>query len=459
MEMKFGTEGWRAEIADSFTLPNVRRLAEAVSLFLGRRQKVLVGYDGRFLSQEAARQAAEHLSARGHCVFLSAQPCSTPALTLSVKKMRGRLGFMVTASHNPAEFNGVKLKGPEGGPLSEISLSQIRSKIPADAPLPATAKPKPFSPLALHRKSLMKAVALARLRRSSFRVVVDGMYGTACGVFEELLGKGRVSLLRSKPDPLFGGSSPEPIEENLSELKKAVVTRAAHAGFALDGDGDRLSAVDSGGRYVNSHKLFAVLAEQMAREKKIRAIGKTVSVSFLLDRIAKGRNLAIQETPVGFKYLSPLLKNGSCQICGEESGGIGFSDYLPDRDGALTALRVLEAMAKRKCSLRDLVEENEKRYGPSFYMRQDIPIGKAISLQEIASQKKEFHPKSLAGRSVAKSQTTEGGVKYILEDDSWLLLRASGTEPILRIYAESATFAFVKKLIEAGVSLFHHAIR
>jgi len=476
--IKFGTDGWRGVMAEDFTFPNLRRVAAGTVAFLqknppSRRGPLLVGYDRRFFSKEFAHCLADFFKRNGFEVKVSRTPIPTPALSVSVVSHKSPWGFMITASHNPAMYNGYKIKEGSGRSAPEEVTKQIEQLIPDVAspppPLPMGEGRNPQSPLPVGEGGPPKAVGEATfdffkdyenylkkrldwkiLQRVRARVVLDHLYGVAAGIPEKLLNKSAITFfpLHAKEDPLFGGLHPEPIECNLSELQKEIRTRRALVGFAFDGDADRLGVMDEAGRYLTPHQVFPLLLLYGVEKKGWKGkVVQSVSLGALGERIAQAHHLPFEEVPVGFKHIAQRMVSEDIVAGGEESGGYGFKGGLPERDGILSALFFLEMLATSRQTPSQLLRAMEKRFGAARFKRSDIPLKQPIQdktrfSQDITSRL----PDRIAGSRVAQVRTQDG-VKIVLADGAWILMRPSGTEPLMRTYAESDRWERTDKLL------------
>ena len=462
--IKFGTDGWRAIIAEDFTFENIRVVSQAIADYVkgsGTGRKIAVGYDTRFMGREFACAVAGVLAGNGINVFLSKEPTSTPALSLSIKQNGFTGGIMVTASHNPPHYSGIKYKADYAGPADPDIIKGIEdllSKNPTQAlPFEEGEKKGLIKELDFNRphlKFLKSYLDLKALKRLKAKILVDVMHGAGDHLVEKILEGGACGIrtIHSDNNPGFGGIAPEPIERNLQELIALVKKEKCDIGLATDGDADRIGAVGPDGKFITSSQIISLLLVHFVEDKKWSgAVAKTISASFLIDRIAKAFKLKLYETPVGFKHICKLMQTDDILIGGEESGGIGFKNYVPERDGTLAGALLLEMMAHRKKSISRIVKDIEKRFGRFCQERADLeyPDDKKARL---FSQLKENPPKALLGKKVTEIKTYDG-IKLICEDKSWILFRASGTEPILRIYCETGSEKTVKKLLAFGKQL------
>jgi phosphomannomutase len=448
IDLRFGTDGWRGIIADDFTMENVRKVAAAISRYVVRcedpRQGVLVGYDHRYAADRAAAVVAEVISSTGTPVWLADKPCPTPAISLLVRQRNAAGGVVVTASHNPARWNGIKYKATYGSSALPSIVAQIEkelehvlhSSVPALPPRPELIHS--FDPRAPYLATIEKLVDWDRLRAANFRFLADPMHGSAAGLLRELFSRNGVHCdeIRGSRDPLFGGVHPEPIEPHIEALRQAVLAGRYDAGFAADGDGDRIGAVDRDGSFINPHQIFALLFQHLAGARNLPGdVAKTFSVTKLIDKLAKKLGRKLHEIPIGFKYVCELMLEQNILIGGEESGGIGTSLYLPERDATVSALLLAELMAWRRQSLGEMVRALHAEFGEHHYGRLDLdlqPGQKEKALAHFANAKLE----KFLDWPILRREDMDG-IKVYLGDTGWVLVRASGTEPILRAYAET----------------------
>jgi len=465
--IKFGTEGWRAVIAADYTYANVRRCADAVARELnarsgGARQTVVVGFDTRFMSDKFAYAAAETLAKNGVDALLFDRPAPTPSCALAVRDRGAQAGVMITASHNPPEWNGFKVKASFGGSAPSDQIARIEGYLEradgetsdAGASGAKTGTITPFDPLPGYIDSLRQSVNLAKIQSAGLNIIADAMHGAGAGVLNRVAANGAsqnsvVEEIRSEPNPAFPGmKQPEPIDENLTPLKQRVAaTAGASVGIAFDGDADRLGVVDENGRYMSAGEVFAILVYQtLERRAKVGPIVCTITMSSMIDKIARRYNAKAHRTPVGFKYVAPVMMSENCVIAGEESGGYAFSGHIPDRDGVASALVFLEAMAQSGKSPTELLRELHDLVGEHAYYREDLTISDA-QRQTIAQALADYKPDKLRGMKVV-SVNRSGGMKVNLTDDGWwVACRLSGTEPLLRVYAEAPDRQTAQELV------------
>ncbi len=463
VEIRFGTDGWRGVIDEDFNEANVRLVARAVAEYLHDAKPeghgVLVGYDNRYKSEVFARVAAEELARCGLPTVLSASSLSSPALSYAVHHRQAQGGVMITASHNPPQFNGFKFKANYGGSaLPEITeqierhLQRVLSGEPAGVYEPAELRTENLTTAYLeHLKTL---VDLPRILDARWKMVTDAMHGSGAGYLRALLegGRGRVTAIRENRDTQFGGVNPEPIAPNLGALMETVVREGADIGIALDGDADRVGAVDEKGRFVDSHRIFAITLYHLVQRRGWRGrVVKTISTTNMIDALCERFGLPLTVTPIGFKYICENMLKGDVLIGGEESGGIGIQHHIPERDGVLMGLMLLEAMTLGEKKLSELVQEVFDLVGEHHYNRIDLHLAREempAARQRVA----QTEAREVAGLPV-KAIDRMDGTKFLFEDGAWLLLRASGTEPVVRVYAEASSPELVERLLKAGEAL------
>lgn len=481
--LKFGTDGWRAVIGQQFTFANVERMAQAACEALlerGGAGPLLVGYDHRFLSDRFARAAADVAAANGLDVKLADQPATTPCMSWAVREQGAIGAFILTASHNPYEYNGFKIKEPHGGSASPALTADIERRLgPHEAVKRTGGRPlELFDPRPAYLAQLGRMVDLERiqaelsprgaltspLRWPELLTVADSIGGAAAGYMSRLFGLNRAQTefaapqflveIRAVRDPLFFGVNPEPIAQNLGALCEAVKREASRypmaMGVAFDGDGDRVGAVDADGSFVNSHQIFALILRHLVEDKGWSGgVVKTFSTSRMISRLAESYGLPLHEVPIGFKYVCDKMLTEDILIGGEESGGIGLKGHLPERDGILCGLLLMELCLERRKSLGDQIAELSDRFGPHFYDRVDLHLARVEDGKRVVESVAQGAPARVDGTSVTDVQTLDG-VKMVFEDGAWLLLRASGTEPVLRVYAEAPDPSRVSRLLGFG---------
>lgn len=463
-DVRFGTDGWRGIIADDFTFGRLRRVAlasadyfESQARELGRR--VIVGYDRRFFSREFALTVYGVLRARGLEAMLVDRPCPTPAVSLMVKETQSAWGVMLTASHNPALYNGFKIKDKHGRSAPPDVTAAIESRLGRE---PATGDVRPLDPRHLFDfrpaffRFLRSRLDMTVLRRLSGRIVFEYLHGVGAGLPEQVLkGSGLQAIaLHHEPDPLFGGLHPEPIDPWLNTAKREVRRSRALAGIALDGDADRLGVVDNLGTTLTPHQVFPLLALHAIETRGLKGkVVQAVSLGVLSERIASHFGLPFEEVPVGFKHVAERMLSEPVAAGGEESGGYSIGGGLPERDGVLNGLLLLELCASRRKPLNAIVREMEARFGPSRFRRVDFAVPEPITDKtRFAQQVRSRIPDRLMGQTVQDIRDGDG-VKVVLRSGEWVLLRPSGTEPLLRTYAETRSWERTARLLLWAKSL------
>ncbi|MBI5150676.1 MAG: phosphoglucomutase/phosphomannomutase family protein [Candidatus Omnitrophica bacterium] len=464
-EIKFGTDGWRGVISDNFTFKNVGIVAQAVSEWINRDirpgdlspKSAAVGYDTRFLSDEYARLVSCVLARNGINVFLSDTAIPTPALSYGVIRTKSVAGVMITASHNPAKFNGIKIKTDKGGGAPAEITNKVESyfsqtsvqTIPFDQAV-AEKKIREHDFKADYLKFIKGYIDLKRIRKARFKVLTDAMHGSGNGLMAQVLkGTGiRLTLMRDDVNPSFDGGKPEPVVAYLSGILKRVKQEKFDLGLVLDGDADRIAAVAPGGEFIHPQKILGLLALHLLRNRgRAGGIVKTICGTTMIDNIARKLGVKLYETPVGFKYISDLMISQKIVAGGEEAGGMGVQGFIPERDGTLAGLLLLEMMVYQKKNIKQILRDMEKEFGRYYYERCDLELGK-----ERFAAEKVRSLKSLLGQEVVGIKDFDG-IKLICADESWLMLRPSGTEPLVRAYSEAKTPARAKALIEYGRAL------
>lgn len=463
-EIKFGTDGWRAVISKEFTFKNLMILAQAISEWIrndlpqpsGRGKRVAVGYDTRFLSEEYAKTVA-CVFAKNHIeTYLSDAAIPTPALSFGVTRLTCAAGIMITASHNPGQFNGLKIKTAYGGAASREVTDIIEEYLcRTEVKIADFEQAQRSQKLIVHDfkqeyvRFLRRYIDLKIFKKSSYKVLLDAMHGSGNSLILDVLNGTRIkaSVMRGDVNPSFEGQKPEPVQEYVQELMHRVKKEKFDIGLILDGDADRIAAVTSEGEYVSPQKILGLIILHLARNKgKKGGIIKTICGTTMLDHIAQKLNLKIYETPVGFKYISDLMLSEDILAGGEEAGGIGVQNYIPERDGTLAGLLLLEMMAYRKKSFKRLIIEMEKEFGRYFYGRAALTLKTNKKTVDLRHAKKI---KRILGKKVVNVKTFDG-VKLICEDESWIMFRPSGTEPLVRCYVEAKSAKKAKDLLNYG---------
>lgn len=478
MPIKFGTDGWRAVISDEFTFANLRQVAQAVADVLaqetGERQpSVVIGYDTRFLSDRYAAQVANILAANGAHVVISRSDCPTPALSYAVRAQGADAGVMITASHNPPRYNGFKLKGPDGGSAlpavtrrveAALLRNQEEGRTPRllpwhmeDGDLPAGdghGSVIRFDPLPAYLAHLRTLINFDAIAHAKPRVVIDAMYGAGRGYLATFLHEMdcEAAEIRGELNPGFGGIHPEPIECNLTALKEAVLAGGYDLGLVTDGDADRIGAMDAHGVFIDPHRIFTLALQYLVDVRGLRgSVVKTVSTTQHVDLLCQRYGLNLHEVPVGFNHIGDLIAREDVLIGGEESGGITIRGHIPEGDGLLMGLLLLEIVSVRGHKLHELLADLMAQLGPVHYGRDDRqtrPFDKSELVRHLLTRV----PERIAGLAVNRVDNSDG-VKYRFGNDGWLLIRPSGTEPLLRVYAEARSPEIVRELLEAGAAL------
>ena len=457
--IQFGTDGWRGVIAEDVTHANVRKVAYAIARYVVRSENaqsgVLVGYDTRFASERFARVAAETVAMTGTPVWLAIDACPTPAISLLVKLRGAAGGIQITASHNPARWSGVKYKASFGGSASPAIVAQIESELEGvhrDGVPPLPLRKDLIHSLDVrtpYLETLAKLVDWDRLRGANFRFVADPMYGAGRGLLRELFTRHGVACdeIRGNRDPLFGGVNPEPIEPHIEALRLAVVAGGYDAGLACDGDADRIGAIDRDGTFITPHQIFSILLWHLAGTRKIPGdVVKTFSTTKLIDKVAAKYGRKLWETPIGFKYVAERMLESDILIGGEESGGIGTKLHLPERDATVNALLLAEVMAWHGKRLGELVAMLHSEFGEFHYGRVDLEL-RAGQKEKAIAYFSDAKLTRLLDWPVTKREDLDG-IKVYLGDIGWVMARASGTEPMLRVYSETTKPETTRRVLD-----------
>lgn len=463
-KIKFGTDGWRGIIAEDFTCENIRIVAHAIARFVVRAEKpgagVVVGHDTRFGGEMFARVAAETVAASGTPVWLSTAPCPTPAVSLLVRQRGAAAGIQISASHNPYHWNGVKMKASYGSSASPAIVAQVEEEL-AKIEREGVPNLPPRKDL-LHSldvrtpylETLAGLVDWDRLRAARFRFVVDPMHGAGSGLLSELFRRNGIECreIRGNRDPLFGGVNPEPIEPHVEACRQAVVAGKYDAGLALDGDADRIGAIDADGTFITPHQIFSIIFWHLAGTRKLSGdVAKTFSTTKMIDKLAAKFGRKLWETPIGFKYICDRMLESDVLLGGEESGGIGTRLYLPERDATVNALLLAEVMAWHGKRLGELVALLHREFGEFHYGRVDLHTRDGQKEKAIAYFSSD-KLKKLLDWPVTRREDLDG-VKVYLGDIGWVMVRASGTEHMLRIYSETTKPETTRRVLEEVSSL------
>jgi phosphomannomutase len=461
----FGTDGWRGVIARDFTFDNLALVAHATARYIKRMKQdkpsAVVGYDTRFLSREFAVETARILASYDIVVHLTDAISSTPQVSFHTKQKSASLGVVITASHNPPKYSGYKVKASFGGPAIPEQIADIERELAALKGVAPKGVVKtyeeyvkartirPFDAKALYLSYLQKKIDFDAIREAKLKIVYDPMHGAGINFMQRLLPD--IIEIHGDYNPSFGEvDHPEPIAECLQPLMDAVKRKKAHVGMATDGDADRIGMVDHTGAFVDSHRIFMLLMKYLYEHKKRRgAVVKTVSRTSMVSAYCAKHNIPLYETPVGFKYVAKYMSEEKILIGGEESGGLGTSLHIPERDGVFNGLLVLEMMAKTKKTLKQLCDELDEEFGPHRYRRNDVHVTEQQKKSILNACKRL--PKKLGRFDVIRHDTRDGYKFYV--ENGWLLIRASGTEPLIRFYAEAESLVKVNELLEEGLKL------
>ena len=469
--VKFGTDGWRGVIADDFIYANVRVAVSAIALYVLKHEDpaagVCIGYDTRFGSKSFAKVAAEVLASAGIPVFLANGITPTPALSYAVRGRKAAGGVMITSSHNPPEWNGVKYKASYGGSGKPSIMTAIESYLLA--PLPVAEKPAAIEEVDFNPEyiaAIRKFVDLSAIKASGYRFLIDTMFGAGRGVIKGIFDEAGIPNveMRSEINPSFPGINPEPILPHIALTQKVVVAEKCDAGLVTDGDADRIGSVDEHGNVVDAHKIFCVLLKWLIERKQWPGeVTRAFNTTKMIDRICAKHGRKLNEHGIGFKYVCDFMLEKEILIGGEESGGMGISKHLPERDGLLNSLLLANIMADEKKTLGELVASLQAEYGEHQYGRIDMHIDD--SLKQSAINRAKAGVDAFAGMKVLRVETMDG-IKFFLDNpeaatkpnaaETWLLLRASGTEPLLRVYCESCSVESVNKVLGAAREFVLH---
>jgi alpha-D-glucose phosphate-specific phosphoglucomutase len=458
-QIKFGTDGWRGVIADDVTYANVRAVAHAIARYVVRAEKpgaeVLVGFDTRFESDKFARVAAEAISAAGIPVSLAAEACPTPALSLLVRMRGAAGGIQITASHNPYRWNGMKFKASYGSSASPAIVAQIEmelEKVQRDGVPPLPPRKELIRSLDVRTPYLETLAGLVdwdRLRAAKLRFLIDPMHGAGRGLLRDLFHRNGIECeeIRGTRDPLFGGVNPEPIEPHVEALRQALRGGKFDAGFAFDGDADRIGAMDGDGTFITPHQIFSILLWHLAGTRKLTGdVAKTFSTTKMIDKIAAHFGRKVWETPIGFKYICDRMLENDILLGGEESGGIGIKLYLPERDATVNALLLAEVMAWHGKRLGELVAMLHREFGEYHYGRLDLVVTDAQKKTALGHFADAKFSKILDWRITRRENLD--GLKVYLGDIGWVMARASGTEDMLRIYSETTRAETTRRVLD-----------
>jgi phosphomannomutase len=477
ISIKFGTDGWRGIIADEFTVEGVRIVSQGVSNYLkkkvgsSRRPSVVVGYDARFLSERFAEESTEILKLNGIEVYLSDKIITSPVLSFAVIEKKADLGIMITASHNPYYYNGYKIKGSFGGSATMDIIADVEREVsdvikntesykeylyPEETDRPGIERTD-FLPV--YKRNILSKVDADIIKNFGFKLLLEPMYGAAQGIYKKIIQQfdpGDVAEIHSEINPSFGGINPEPIGDNLAEAKSILLRKKYKLAICLDGDGDRIAALGEDGNYISSHHLFAIVLWYLADRKKMKGkVVKSVNLSSVLDKICLKYGLEVKTTPVGFKYIAEEILKGGVIMGGEESGGLWAGGDIPERDGMLMGLRLIEIICDTGMTLNQILEKIYDEFGYFVFDRIDheIDMDQKKNLKDMLER---GIPKMLKEAGV-KEVITLDGYKYIMENGSWVMIRLSGTEAVVRVYTEGGSDKEVRYLQELGKKVLESA--
>jgi alpha-D-glucose phosphate-specific phosphoglucomutase len=477
-QIKFGTDGWRGIIAEDFTFDNVRICAQAVAEYLKQKglnnRGLVIGYDTRFASEDFAAAAAEVIAGNNIKVHLCLKPAPTPVVSFTVPATGSAGAIVITASHNPGSWNGFKYKSQDGASAPGDIISQIESNITSLTQILPLKGKRPaggvkrlkldralkkglvdyLDPSPVYFDRLGQFVDVEKLRRQKLNIIVDSMYGAGIGYFRTILQNGnlRITEINAERNPSFPQIQPEPIAKNLTRLSRLVVEKKADVGLATDGDADRIGIIDERGQFLTQHQVFALLCLYLLEVRGERgAMIRTLTSTMMLSRLGELFDVPVYETQVGFKYVAPLMMEKNAIIGGEESGGYGFRGHVPERDAILAGLYFLDFMAETGKTPSQLVDYLYSKVGPHYYDRTDFHVSPA-KRQAILQRLRSTSPDTIAGSAVTRVDTTDG-FRFFLADESWLLIRFSGTEPLVRIYSEAESLERAKTLLDEGKKL------
>ena len=457
MAIRFGTSGWRAIIADEFTFTNVRRVTEAICRYLkensdGSQETLIIGHDSRFMGEKFSEVAAEIAKSKGFRVLLCDHPTPTPTISFAIKNEKAVGAINFTASHNPPEYQGIKFSTADGAPALPEVTKQIEKNIENDieAENADGGTIETYDARPAYLEDLKTKVRFDQIAAAKGKYAYDPLWGTGRGYLDKILREHNleVETIHDWRDVTFGGQAPEPGEEHLDELRKSVTTKNLTLGLATDGDGDRFGVIDSNGEFITPNELIPLLSDYLAESRGwTEGLARSVATTHLVDRVAENRGLKLYETPVGFKFIGELINEDKIILGGEESAGLSIKGHYPEKDGIIACLLAAEAVAVRGKSLTEQLTELYSRIGKLESGRIGVKLTDEIakSLQEKLSQK----PSEIGGKKVEKINRLDG-VKFIFTDGSWMLMRPSGTEPLVRIYAETENLQDLEVLLEQG---------
>ena len=457
MPIRFGTSGWRAIIADEFTFANVERVTEAVSSYLTSDKResgtvLIIGHDSRFMGEKFSSVAAEIAARKGFRVLLCQGPTPTPAISHAIRSESAAGGLNFTASHNPPEYQGIKFSTADGAPALPEVTRQIEEAIVAGASAADNrgGSVEAYDPTTAYLDDLRSKINFDAIGKAKGRFAYDALWGTGRGYLDKILRDAgcEVETLHDWRDVTFGGRSPEPGEDHLDELRETVVTKGLALGVATDGDADRFGIIDTDGTFITPNQLIAVLTDYLAESRGWKnGVARSVATSHLVDRVAAERGLKLYETPVGFKFIGELINRDEIVLGGEESAGLSVRGHYPEKDGILACLLAIETVTVRQASLREQLDDLYKRVGKLESGRIGVKLTEDVAAR--LKEKLSLEPDTIGGRKIEKINRIDG-VKFLFAGNSWMLMRPSGTEPLVRIYAESESKEDLEELLEEG---------
>lgn len=460
--IKFGTDGWRAVIARDFTFENCRIVTQGIASYFNSRnltkKGIVIGYDNRFMSEDFARECAKVMAGNGIKVYLLKKATPTPVTAFAIREMEAGGAIMLTASHNPPEYNGIKFIPEYAGPalpdVTDVIEEQVNKVIDSgkiyELSLTEAENLELYKEIevnAAYTNHLLKMIKTEFFAGKNLKVVIDPMFGAGIGYLDKLLGElgCEVRTINNYRDPLFGGSMPEPTDNLLGDLKRAVISYEASIGLAMDGDADRFGIIDKNGDFVSANRFMYILLDHLLKTRTYKGpVARSIATTHMLDKIAKNHGLTVVETPVGFKYVGECLREKGCILGGEESGGLSIFGHIPEKDGILACLLAVELLAYTGKTMAELTVELAEEYGDIVSERIDVKVDAAI-LDKIKSRLGEYNPRAINSIAVDSHITIEGN-KWVLEDGSWVLIRTSGTEPLFRIYVETNSVEKLKAI-------------
>lgn len=447
-DIKFGTDGWRAIIGDAYTFANVERVAAATAKWLANSGKsepsVVIGYDTRFEGNAFALTAARVLAGMGVRVHLAHEFTTTPAVSWATKALRCDAGVVITASHNPPAYNGYKLKASFGGPATPDQIAAVEKEIPRERPtgipseesLVSAGKIERFDLNSRYLETIERLIDIDAIRASGLSIAYDAMFGSGQGMVTRLLSSEQVLTLHHDHNPGFHGQAPEPIERNLAELSTSIRENNCDVGLATDGDGDRIGLYDETGAFVDAHRIMALLFKFLVEERKLRGdVVKSFAATDLLDKMGAAYGLKVETTKIGFKYIASRMVDGNVLVGGEESGGIAVAGHIPERDGIYAGLLMVEMMVKTGKPLSTLVAELMNTFGEHHAYRRDLRLAQEVK-DRFMSRLESNGLDRVAGQKITSVDDLDG-LKFRTENGGWVMIRPSGTEPVLRVYSEA----------------------